>query len=687
LSTKNKIAGLFTCIILLLNNNCLNAQELGIKLLTHSTPDSILLRWAPVNNESWQMANQYGYIINRYTLVRKNKVLKEREKVQLSMQVIKPAPIEIWEQYSDNKYVSIGAECLYGSTYTDVPVNGNPMVAYQKYKEQIHRFGFAMFAFDQSIIAAELAGLYFSDVTAHKDEKYLYEIYISAPDTIKVDTAYSFTGISEYIPLTKPIELKAEWNDKEVSLSWDFISLKHLYNSYIIEKSDDGGKNYNRISENAVVQVADSGVTVRNVYFTDSLLNNDIVYYYRIRGINAFGMLSPPSDSVFGNGTLPITLAPIIYSNNVIDNKFVELKWEYPQEMNKYINGFKIYRSDNPKTKKEVIYNGIDSEARVFIDTTSGYNNYYLISVYNDRTEKLSAIRTFVQRIDSFPPDAPIKLSAVIDSLGVVTLKWKANTENDIKGYRVYSANDPKFEFKLVTNNVIADTFFIEKINLNTLTEKIFYKVRAVDLRENHSSLSDVIEVIRPDIIPPVRPIIKDIVDVNNLPQIVWLNSTSSDVVSHIIYRKPAEDSVYVLLDNVIYNGDKRTTYIDKKIESGSTYHYYIVAVDDAGLISEKSNYGYYQSSKESIEKIKLKKREYSDNVKLLWSIKTDKKIEKILIYRSVNNMPLTLYANTKDENYTDNKLSLEKEYKYAIKVVYTDGTKSALSNYIKIKI
>ena len=115
-----------------------------------------------------------------------------------------------------------------------------------------------------------------------------------------------------------------------------------------------------------------------------------------------------------------------------------------------------------------------------------------------------------------------------------------ANTENDIKGYRVYSANDPKFEFKLVTNNVIADTFFIEKINLNTLTEKIFYKVRAVDLRENHSSLSDVIEVIRPDIIPPVRPIIKDIVDVNNLPQIVWLNSTSSDVVSHIIYRKPA---------------------------------------------------------------------------------------------------------------------------------------------------
>ena len=104
-------------------------------------------------------------------------------------------------------------------------------------------------------------------------------------------------------------------------------------------------------------------------------------------------------------------------------------------------------------------------------------------------------------------------------------------------------------------------------------------------------------------------------------------------------------------------------------------------------MLYEVITYGYYQSSKESIEKIKLKKREYSDNVKLLWSIKTDKKIEKILIYRSVNNMPLTLYANTKDENYTDNKLSLEKEYKYAIKVVYTDGTKSALSNYIKIKI
>ena len=51
----------------------------------------------------------------------------------------------------------------------------------------------------------------------------------------------------------------------------------------------------------------------------------------------------------------------------------------------------------------------------------SGYNNYYLISVYNDRTEKLSAIRTFVQRIDSFPPDAPIKLSAVIDSFRITS--------------------------------------------------------------------------------------------------------------------------------------------------------------------------------------------------------------------------------------------------------------------------
>ena len=50
---------------------------------------------------------------------------------------------------------------------------------------------------------------------------YALEVWGGAvPDSImRVDTASAFTGISEYQPLPKPFDFKAEWADKVVSLS------------------------------------------------------------------------------------------------------------------------------------------------------------------------------------------------------------------------------------------------------------------------------------------------------------------------------------------------------------------------------------------------------------------------------------------------------------------------------------
>lgn len=475
--------------------------------------------------------------------------------------------------------------------------------------------------------------------------------------------------------------------DKEVNLSWNILYLNHIYNSYVVEKSTDGGKNYKRISENATVQVADKDINPHYMYKTDTLLDNKTSTYYRIKGISTFGEIGPASDSIFGKGTLPLKKAPVIVTNEVINNNFVKLYWEYPEKMNDYITGFNIYHSKKPSGKKKLIYNGKTPEAREYTDSTPGFTNYYLISVYSDKTEKLSPLRTYCERVDSFPPAPPQYFTGKIDTTGKVTLSWKANTDEDIYGYRVYRANNPRFEFMLISSAEILDTTFADSINLKTLTKKIHYKVRAIDERQNQSGFSDMLSITRPDIIPPVSPVLKNIADVKGKPEITWVNSSSSDVVYHHLFRESKTDSLTVVLESLGKGENITSTYLDKTVKPGKEYTYYLIAEDDSKLQSPASSMGYFKVKSEITEGIKLKKRVQTDRVKLTWSVKTDKQVERILVYRSVGEEATRLYGNSEEDSFTDKRLSPEKTYKYTIKAVYTDGSSSVMSNTVTVKM
>ncbi len=121
-------------------------------------------------------------------------------------------------------------------------------------------------------------------------------------------------------------------------------------------------------------------------------------------------------------------------------------------------------------------------------------------------------------------------------------LRWKANTEKDIKGYRIFRSNHPQHEFMNIHPAVVLDTLYIDTININTLTKNIYYRVMAIDLRENRSDLSEILQLKRPDKIPPVTPLIKDFVVEKGRIVLNWLGSSSEDVVLHRIYRKPLAD-------------------------------------------------------------------------------------------------------------------------------------------------
>jgi uncharacterized protein len=683
----NKYRFTILITVLFIIQNISYAQKAGVQLLCSPRKDSILLRWAPTDQKTWKLGNEYGYTILRYTILKGKKIPKEIIAIPLTQAPLKPHPLKEWEPFADEKYVAIAGECIYSDVYHGVNTAGNPFLAVKKYKNEIHRFSFALYAADQSLKAAALSGLYFADKFVRADEKYLYKVFIPVPDTaVHLDTASVFTGISEYQPLPKPIDLKADWDDKKVTLSWNFKFLKHIYNSYIVERSEDEGKTYKPINESGVVRLADEGVSPEFIFKADTLSGNDIKYYYRVKGVSAFGELGPPSDSIFGQGIKPIINPPAIKENIVIDNKTIKLSWTFPDEMNKYISGFRIYSSSSPKGRKKKIYESKSPLERSFNDTTPDMTNYYLISVFNSTKEKFSSITTFSELVDSFPPAAPKNVIGTIDSTGKVEIAWSKNKDKDLEGYRVYLSNDPKFEFILVTPAVIKDTFFIDSINIRTLTPHVYFKIRSIDLRQNQSAFSELLTLKRPDVIPPVSPVIKSTEEQNGTIIISWVNSSSIDVAYHHLYRKERGDSLFQEIVKLEKVSDVRSSYTDKKVKPGKEYIYFMKAEDNSGLLSVASKTEACKTSG-SMESIILKKREQTDRVKLLWNSKTDKVIIKVLIYRGVNGALLQLYDNSSEGSYTDTRLSPEKTYEYRIKAVYEDGSSSELSNPVKVKM
>jgi fibronectin type 3 domain-containing protein len=644
--------------------------------------DTILLRWAPADKETWDLGNRYGYVVERYTLLRDGQLLEDKEQRLLTPTPQKPAPIEKWESYENDRFVNIAAECIFGEEEATPALS--PVMIYKKYQTGQNKFSFALYAADQSVLTAQLSGLYLADTEAKADEKYIYTVYIQAPDSLPKDTAFAFTGISEYQPLPKPLDLTAHWEDKKVQLSWNIFYLNHLYNSYIVEKSTDG-RNYAPISENATVQLAGEDVEPQLAYRSDSLPDNQTTWYYRIRGTTAFGETGPPSDSIVGHGRKPIITAPVMTTKEVIDNQKVRLVWEYPEEMNESGVRFRVYRSSKPDATKEKLYESKTPEEREFTDISPKLTNYYLLSVFDNETEKFTPGHTYAELIDSIPPAGPRGLEGIIDRLGGVHLTWQKNAGEEIEGYRIYRGNRPDFEFLLVNPAVVKDSVFTDSININTLTKTIYYRLRAIDLRGNQSDFGDVLELKRPDVIPPISPVIQNLEEQKNSLVLTWINSSSEDVVRHHIYKKTEPDSIFRLAAS-FEKSKNAQTFRDNMVESGETYSYYVQAEDDSHLFSKPSAPVQKTMAGKRPDKITLKKQTSGNNIVLTWTVPAKKKPAEVIIYKATGAGLLQLHDHTKADKYQDEIPNMGQAARYRIKIQYEDGSFSAFSNDIDVQ-
>jgi hypothetical protein len=292
-----------------------------------------------------------------------------------------------------------------------------------------------------------------------------------------------------------------------------------------------------------------------------------------------------------------------------------------------------------------------------------------------------------VVMVDSIPPAKPVGLAGLIDTSGIVHLHWRRGKEPDLMGYLVYSANNANHIFTPVTKDFLADSTFADSITLATLTKHIYYKVVAFDKNRNPSSYSEILELKRPDKVPPVAPVFNNFRLTDSTVVLSWVTSSSEDVASQILYRRE-KGKDWVLYAKLTV---KINSYIDPDVKKHAWYEYSLEAIDDAGLHSQKSfpvNVRIYDSGKRpDISDFKVTKSTDGKSLQLSWIYK-EKGDYWFIIYRSVNGSDMITYRNLKGDqrSNTDNYLT-KGTFQYSIKAVYKDGGESQMIKSIAVNV
>ncbi len=663
----------------------------AIKVIARPLSDSIILRWAPTTPTAWEYANRYGYVVERVTLLRDQTVLEHPESIVLTPKPVKPLPLAEWESLANtNDYAAIAAQALYGETFELTENYASDIVqVVNKARELTSRFSFALFAADQSPTVAHASALHFTDTSARKNEKYVYRVYTPVPIAVlKIDTGYVYAGIADYQELPVPIELSAKFSDRSVQLHWNGELFQDIFTSYLVERSDDEGQTFQQINQVPFVNTSQKATASAYIYKSDTLPENDRKFVYRVRGVTPFGEISPPSEMVEGVGMMTLKANPAIVGAEVIHDQ-INIRWEFDTTYQQAITGFQLLRSGQAQGPFDIVVSPIAADQREVIDAQPQIANYYKITAIGKSGDNKSSFPFLAQLVDSIPPETPIGLTGIMDSSGVVTLHWIPNREEDLLGYRVYRSNFADHEYTQITVNPTQDTVFYDTLTVKTLTKKVYYKITAVDQHYNPSGFSIPLSLSRPDVIPPVSPVFSSVKSSEEGIALTWVNSSSKDVMNHLLYRRKTSDTSWRLI--ALFDPDDTVQlYLDEETSSTHYYEYTMIAVDSSHLESTPCT---PVSAKRIDRRIRKEVKEFyalaqpaEKQIALSWNYKPEG-VERFLLYRTQEDQPISLYTSlpADQQQFSDRKLTINTYYRYRIKAVYKDGSHSSFSKEIGV--
>lgn len=221
----------------------------------------------------------------------------------------------------------------------------------------------------------------------------------------------------------------------------------------------------------------------------------------------------------------------------------------------------------------------------------------YAVRFVNASGQKAAFSNFLLVESTSKVANAPVNASAELTEEAIV-INWVAPQTNvddstpvNILGFNLYRRGDVGGGFKLINSKPVPETKFSD--GSFEFLKKYEYFVRTVSLGvdgETVESLDSALVAINPvDVFPPSAPGAITIAAAPNNLSIFFAVNPEKDIVGYKVFRSTDRNlppAQWRLLTPEIL---KANTYQDKRVETGVTYYYYLVAIDSAGNESENS--------------------------------------------------------------------------------------------------
>jgi uncharacterized protein len=294
----------------------------------------------------------------------------------------------------------------------------------------------------------------------------------------------------------------------------------------------------------------------------------------------------------------------VAYLSWPVPAKNVEGKSLDPAE----IRGFRVYRAEAGRDRKRPLYrqvaeismaNPAPAEVRNGIVTWSDTGlQYGRVYVYRVRAYSMKGgVSGYSDEVRAAPllSLSPPKNLAAESGDTVVTLTWDAvTTKSDgslhqgFVGYVVYRGTEPgKYDEAPLNKETIAGVMYRDTAVAND--KQYYYRVRTVDspVKPWQESLDSLEVSATPrDTTPPEPP--KNITVVPGIGRVflTWSENKESDLAGYYVYRSVKSGAGYERLTAKPLN---RSTFSDETVKQGTTYYYFITAVDKSGNESRRS--------------------------------------------------------------------------------------------------